>query len=63
VRSSIPVVRCRHPRPAEERFRRVELLYNLPVPWAPDALELVYVTATLGISFALMVAFGLWWSR
>lgn len=41
----------------------MELLYNLPVPWAPDALELVYVTATLGVSFAIMVAFGFWWSR
>ena len=46
-----------------EAIPRVELLYTLPVPWAPDALELVYVSATLGLSFALMVAFGLWWSR
>ncbi len=33
------------------------------MPWAPDALELVYVLATILISLGLMVAFGAWWSR
>lgn len=43
--------------------RVMELLWQLPVPWAPDALELVYVLATIFLSLGLMVAFGAWWSR
>jgi hypothetical protein len=41
----------------------MEVLWTLPVPWAPDALELVYVLATIFFSLGLMVAFGAWWSR
>jgi hypothetical protein len=42
---------------------RMDLLWTLPVPWAPDALELVYVLATIFLSLGIMVAFGAWWSR
>ena len=41
----------------------MDVLWMLPVPWAPDALELVYVLATIFLSLGLMVAFGAWWSR
>ncbi len=41
----------------------MEILWQLPVPWAPDALELVYVLLTLLLSLGIMVACGAWWSR
>jgi hypothetical protein len=41
----------------------MELLWTMPVPWAPDALELVYTLAAIFLSLGLMVAFGAWWQR
>ena len=41
----------------------MELLWTMPVPWAPDALELVYTLAAIFFALGLMVAFGAWWQR